>query len=260
MKLLALSYFLDVLKIHSSSYAFLYESVASEITFYSDLGSHFEVLLCFWVEESVGTSVFLLASHIRSLSYIILMELSCVACLLEVLLDLASGFTLVKSDLQASSTSADTLQVVLLNLCRDDVLDASDSLKSYFIAVIRKSADIDVNDFSLLRIMSDSSLLTPSSLIIDEIRRKETLLLLLGRFGSGWNVVCLLKFVVINAGIQGTASESVTVAVCSQLSLLHVGSCALVPRKIFVALFPAVCSIQPIVGRRKKSPVWFFIW
>lgn len=188
------------------------------------------------------------------------MEVSLVTCTLEVSLDLLGSFTLAQSDLQASITSAGTFHVVLLDLCRNNVLDVSASFKGKLITIGWKSTDIDINDFSLLCISTGSIVSLPSILIIDKMRSKELLLVLLGRFGSGWYGRCLLLFVVINSGVEGAASEPVTVGVCSQLSLLHVGSHSVVPSKIFGALLPGVCGIQPIVGRRKKSLVWFFIW
>lgn len=62
---------------------------------------------------------------------------------------LVDCLTLIESDFNSSLSGADALQVILVDLSRDDMLHVGDSLKRLLIEVLGQASHIDVDDLLL---------------------------------------------------------------------------------------------------------------
>ena len=242
--LLALRILESFIPLHFSSICHLYVLVPS-----SELCCELELLLLLGTVVMVSTAVLLGARQFRSLSRIVLMVRGLEAGLGEVGTHLIGSFTFLESDLKATLASANTLQVILLDLGRNDVSSVRSLLESLLVAVGGKSSNINVDDLTSLRIVG-SPLELSKCIFIIEMRGQEALLLLSGDLYRGRNILLLLPFVVIEASIHRTAAESMTIESGALLRPLHVGTSL---RRLLLNLLLHIGSVQPVALRRHKA-------
>ena len=109
-------------------------------------GRHLECLLVLSVEEPMLALVFLLPGDLGFLASIIQVQVGGVAGALKVVPDLFSCLIIVESQREAGRASANTLQVVFLDLSLNNVSHVGHLLEILLIAVLGKPAQVDVHD------------------------------------------------------------------------------------------------------------------
>ena len=127
-----------------------FQSKSGKLPFF---GGHFEGLLVLGVEESVLAHVLLVACHFRSLARVVNVQIGGIASALEVVANLFGCLLIVQSQSEATLSSANTLEVVLLDLCLDHMSHICHFLQILLVAVLGQAAQVDVNNITSDRVV-----------------------------------------------------------------------------------------------------------
>lgn len=205
------------------------------------LSSHFEGLFVLCVQESVVSVVSGWTRQIRSLASIICMHIHRVSSTDEVQSYLVKGLSFVESDLDPSFTSADALEVVLLNLSTYNMLDVGHSSKGLLVEVLGQASDINVDDLLLGEVRL---LVVFLRVVAGERGGQERLLLLLGL--ANVLVVVWSGLPVVVGSLRGCLAVTMSVQRGDELTLPHV---SLVVVIVVLADLTLGVGVEPVSGR-----------